>query len=138
STEICPSANGKVRCIYNGLDLRDFSFQLPRASQLELPMILSVGRLIEKKGLVDLLLACELLRRRGRPFQVEIIGTGPWEALRKAQAKRLGLTANVKFLGAQPQEVVRVVFLSDTVFALSCILLNSSDGAVLMWLSSED
>jgi len=58
-------------------------------------MILSVGRLIEKKGLVDLLLACELLRRRGRPFQVEIIGTGPWEGLLKAQAKRLGLTANV-------------------------------------------
>ena len=127
STEICPSANGKVRCIYNGLDLRDFSFQLPRASQLEPPMILSVGRLIEKKGLVDLLLACELLRRRGRPFQVEIIGTGPWEDLLKAQAKRLGLTANVKFLGAQPQEVVRKAFHRATVFALPCIISGKGD-----------
>ena len=127
STEIYPAANGKVRCIYNGLDLRDFSFQLPRASQLEPPMILSVGRLIEKKGLVDLLLACELLRRRGRLFQVEIIGTGPWEDLLKTQAKRLGLTANVKFLGAQPQEVVRKAFHRATVFALPCIISGKGD-----------
>lgn len=127
STEISPWANGKVRCIYNGLDLRDFSFQPPHTSQTGPPVILSIGRLIEKKGFVDLLLACDSLRKRGRPFQVEIIGAGPWEDLLKTQSRRLHLTEMVKFLGAQPQEVVRKAFRRATVFALPCIVSGKGD-----------
>jgi len=127
STEICPSANGKVRCIYNGLDLRNFSFHPPLASQPGTPIILSVGRLIEKKGFVELLQATEILRRRGRHFQVEIIGTGPWEELLQAQTKRLRMEERVKFLGAQPQEVVREAFRRATVFALPCIISGRGD-----------
>ncbi len=127
STEISPGANGKVCCIYNGLDLRDFAFQPPRASQPGPPMILSIGRLIEKKGFCDLLLACEILRRRGRHFQVEIIGTGPWEDLLQTQTKRLRLEDRVKFLGAQPQEVVRESFRRATAFALPCIISGKGD-----------
>lgn len=127
STKIRPGANGKLRCIYNGLDLRDFTFQLPCASQPGPPVILSVGRLIEKKGFCDLLLACEILRRQGRHFQVEIIGTGPWEGLLQTQTKRLRLQERVKFLGAQPQEVVREAFRRATVFALPCIISGKGD-----------
>lgn len=127
STEIGPGANGKVRCIYNGLDLRNFSFSPPCASQPGPPMILSIGRLIEKKGFHDLLLACEILRRRGRYFQVEIIGTGPWEDLLQTQTKRLRLQERVRFLGAQPQEVVRESFRRANIFALPSIISGDGD-----------
>lgn len=126
STEICPRANGKVRCIYNGLNLQDFRFQ-PCISQTEPPVILSVGRLIEKKGFVDLLLACDILRRRGQAFQVEIIGSGPWEDLLRTQTSRLRLQERVTFLGAQPQEVVRKALHRATVFALPCIISGRGD-----------
>ena len=127
STEICPGANGKVCCIYNGLNLRDYNFSPPRASQPGPPVILSIGRLIEKKGFVELLLACEILRRRGQDFKVEIIGTGPWEELLHAQTKRLRLQERVRFLGAQPQELVRESFRRATVFALPCIISGKGD-----------
>ena len=127
TTEISPGANGKVRCIYNGLDLRNFSFPPPGASQPGPPMILSIGRLIEKKGFCDLLLACEILRQRGRRFHVEIIGAGPWEDLLQTQTKRLRLQERVRFLGAQPQEVVRESFRRATVFALPCIISGKGD-----------
>ena len=127
STEIYPAANGKVRCIYNGLDLRNFSFHPLLSSQPGTPMILSIGRLIEKKGFVELLLACEILRRRGQDFKVEIIGTGPWEDLLQTQTKRLHLQERVRFLGAQPQEVVRESFRRATVFALPCIISGKGD-----------
>ena len=127
STEIYPAANGKVRCIYNGLDLRNFSFHPLLSSQPGTPMILSIGRLIEKKGFVELLLACEILRRRGQDFKVEIIGTGPWEELLQAQTKRLRLQEQVRFLGAQPQELVRESFRRATVFALPCIISGKGD-----------
>ncbi len=126
-TKISPATNGKVCCIYNGLNLRDYSFSPPCASQPGPPVILSIGRLIEKKGFCDLLLACEILRRRGRHFQVEIIGAGPWEDLLQTQTKRLHLQEQVRFLGAQPQEVVRESFRRATVFALPCIISGKGD-----------
>jgi glycosyltransferase involved in cell wall biosynthesis len=90
-------------------------------------MILSIGRLIEKKGFHDLLLACEILRQRGRHFQVEIIGSGPWEYLLQTQTKRLRLQERVRFLGAQPQEVVRESFRRATIFALPSIISGEGD-----------
>jgi glycosyltransferase involved in cell wall biosynthesis len=46
-----PTANGKVRCIPDGLDLRQFPFDRSRPADAPPPVILSVGRLIENKGL---------------------------------------------------------------------------------------
>jgi len=71
------SSNGKLHCIYHGLDLSQFEFQWPRPSQPGPPTILSVARLVEKKGLSDLIAAADILRSRGRCFQVEIVGDGP-------------------------------------------------------------
>jgi len=58
---------------------------------------------------------------------VEIIGTGPWEELLQAQTKRLRMEERVKFLGAQPQEVVREAFRRATVFTLPCIISGRGD-----------
>jgi glycosyltransferase involved in cell wall biosynthesis len=85
-----------------------------------------VGRLIEKKGLGDLIAAADILRRRGRPFRVEIIGTGPLKPALEAQVQQLGLQDRVTFLGAQPQEAVRPAYRRATVFALPCVV--SADG----------
>lgn len=125
-SKISPGENGKVRCIYNGLNLADFKFPPARDLQASQPLILSVGRLIEKKGFGDLLLACNILRKRGRDFRLEIIGAGPHQALLQNQTEHLNLKDKVKFLGAQPQEVVREALGHATVFALACAV--SADG----------
>src|SRR5881397_1247692 len=67
-------SNEKVCCIHCGLDLSEFSFRWPRASYPGPPVILSVARLVEKKGLADLIESANILHQRGRCFQMEIIG----------------------------------------------------------------
>jgi glycosyltransferase involved in cell wall biosynthesis len=127
SRQLESTANGKVRCIYNGLDLRQFPFDPSRPADAGPPVILSVGRLIEKKGLGDVIAAADFLRRRGRSFRVEIIGTGPLEPALAAQVRRLGLQDQVAFLGAQPQEAVRLAYRRATIFALPCVVTAEGD-----------
>ena len=120
------SLNGKVRCIYNGLDLTRFKFRLPSVRHSPHPVILSVGRLIEKKGFSDLIAAAAILRQRDRRFQIEIIGTGPLRSNLRTQVHKLGLEDHVRLLGAQPQEIVRLTLERATLFALPCVI--SADG----------
>ena len=57
-----------IELIYHGVDLRRFQPALaPRDN--EMPVILSVGRLVEKKGFDELLHACALLAARHHRFQ---------------------------------------------------------------------
>jgi glycosyltransferase involved in cell wall biosynthesis len=83
--------------------------------------------LVEKKGLAVLMTAVAILRRRGRVFQVEIIGSGPQRETLKAQAKRLGLTDRVSLLGAQAHEAVCLAYQRASVFVLPCVVASNGD-----------
>jgi glycosyltransferase involved in cell wall biosynthesis len=126
-SQLGPAANGKVHRIYNGLDLQRFTYEQPQGAAAETPVILAVSRLIEKKGLGDLLAAVEILRRRGSGFRVEIIGAGPLRPTLDADVTRRGLEDVVTFLGALPQEEVRLAYQRATVFALPCIVTAEGD-----------
>src|SRR5881396_3693661 len=82
---------GKVLRVYHGLDLAPFRCARSHTPEPREAVILSVARLVEKKGLDDLLAAVDILRLRGRRLRLEIIGTGPLRETLKAQAKHLGL-----------------------------------------------
>lgn len=120
-------ADHKVRCIYHGLDVSQFSFQLPTKVDTGEPMILSVARLVEKKGLGDLIAAADILRRRGRVFQVEIIGSGPQREALRAQTKQLGLADRVRLSGAQAHDAVCQAYQRASVFVLPCVIASNGD-----------
>src|SRR5262249_3450479 len=119
--------DGKVRSIYHGLDVSQFNFRPPLNVDSGEPLILSVARLIEKKGLDDLLSAADVLRRRGRVFRLEIIGGGPLREPLKAQAKRLGLGERVRLPGAQAHDVVCLAYQRASVFVLPCVIASDGD-----------
>jgi glycosyltransferase involved in cell wall biosynthesis len=121
------TVNGKLHCIYHGLDLSQFRFQWPRLSQPGPPTILSVARLVEKKGLNDLIAAADILRSRGRCFQVEIIGEGPLRQSLETQIKRLDLSGQVRLLGSQPHDSVCRAYERASVFALPCVVAADGD-----------
>jgi colanic acid/amylovoran biosynthesis glycosyltransferase len=113
-----------VMRIYNGLPLDEFPYSVPDARK---PVILSVGRLVEKKGLTDLVDACALLTRTGQPFTCHIIGAGPLDATLRDQIERLGLAARVRLLGPRPRvEVVRRLR-QAAVFAAPCVVSQDGD-----------
>jgi len=119
--------DGKVHCIYHGLDVSQFNFNLSAKVDSSEPVILSVARLVEKKGLGDLIAAADILRRRGRVFQVEIIGSGPQREILKAQAKRLGLADRLRLLGAQAHETVCLAYQRSCIFVLPCVIASNGD-----------
>jgi len=127
STQIGPASDGKLHCIYHGLDLSQFQFAWPRVSDARPPVILSVARLVEKKGLSDLIVAAGILRGRGRSFQVEIIGNGPLRQALEAQVMQLGLSDRVKLLGVQTYDMVCLAYQRASIFALPCMVTADGD-----------
>ena len=113
-----PEAAGKVHRIYNGVDLARFHRVTVDNG---IPAIVSIGRLIEKKGFADLISACGLLKSRGRLFACEIIGEGPLEAALQSQIAEDGLEACVRLAGPLTQSEIALRLSHATIFALPCV-----------------
>lgn len=98
------SAADRVIHIDNGLPLEEFPFREARGRE---PLILAVGRLVEKKGFAELIRACHLLKAKGRQFRCEIAGGGVLMEELSAMIQELGLSDRVHMLGPQPQGEIR-------------------------------
>lgn len=115
-TERFPWASGHIHRIYNGLALDQFRFA-PLAHARQSRTIVSVGRLVEKKGFDQLIDACDVLARSGVDFNCKIVGTGELESALMAQIERLGLQGRVRLLGARPRREVIEILRDAAVFA---------------------
>ena len=122
-----PVLGSKVRCIHHGLDLSEFEFRPPRTNSQEIPLVLAVARLVEKKGLPHLLAALDILRKRGRRVRAEIIGDGPLRTSLDRQLRDLELADSVELLGAQPHEKVRQAYQRASLFVLPCTVAENGD-----------
>jgi glycosyltransferase involved in cell wall biosynthesis len=120
-------ADRKVRCIHHGLDTSQFKFHPRQTTENGEPVILSVARLVEKKGLEDLIAAADILRRRGHAFHVEIIGSGPQRETLKARAKQMGLAERVRLVGAQAHDAVCLAYQRASIFVLPCVVASNGD-----------
>ena len=113
-----PGCVSKIHRVYNGLKLAP----LPESDQCsKTPLILSVGRAIEKKGFSDLIDACACLHRDDIDFKCQIVGGGPLEPILRQQIQDLGLESQVEILGSLPLAVVRKKLQEASVFVLPCV-----------------
>jgi colanic acid/amylovoran biosynthesis glycosyltransferase len=114
-----PSCAERIHRIYNGLDPAEFG----RADFSSTPLlIITVGRLIAKKGFGDLVRACALLAEGGKSFQCEIIGEGPLEKELEEQIEALDLQNHVILTGAKPQPELRRRLAEAYVFVLPSMI----------------
>jgi colanic acid/amylovoran biosynthesis glycosyltransferase len=105
--------------IYNGLDLDRFA---PNGAHSDdPPLILGVGRLIEKKGFADLIRACAKVDRRVRCV---IVGKGPLE--RELRALADDLNADVELAGPLPREQLLDLYRRAALLVAPCVV--GSDG----------
>jgi glycosyltransferase involved in cell wall biosynthesis len=113
-----------VRLIYHGVDVETVA---PRVAVPGPPRVLSVGRLVEKKGHDTLIRAAGLLRDEGVPFTLRIAGDGPeWPRLQRL-VHELDLAGQVTFLGPLSSAEVQSEYGSASVFALACRQLANGD-----------
>lgn len=121
---VAGNINTPIYTIYHGINLSYFAYG-HNPPEGEPYRILSVGRLVEKKGYDDVLKALAMLRRspsRGKPFNFEFIhiGDGDDGEKIKKMAAELDLKDVVKFLGTLPHEKVIPFYRTSHVFVLGC------------------
>ncbi|MDA0865364.1 MAG: glycosyltransferase family 4 protein [Cyanobacteria bacterium] len=114
----------QVRRIYNGLDLRELRCGVPPQRP---PRILSVCRLVEKKGLRYLIEACGLLKQWGCEFTCQIVGTGPMEGELRSHLTALQLNDWVEIVGPRPQGEVFALMQQAAVFAAPYVIGNDGN-----------
>jgi len=113
-----------VRRIYNGMDLKKLSYRKPENRK---PNIITIGRLIEKKGLDVLIDACAILAKKDLEFNCSIIGKGDLEPQLQAQINENQLQDKVKLAGAIPRREVIESFYNAAVFAAPAIIAQDGN-----------
>jgi len=116
---IRPETAPRVRRLYNGIDIESFA---ANGTERDPNHVLSVGRLVEKKGFHVLLEAVDLLRRERPDLRVTIIGDGEEREALETQRRALGLEDTVVMAGALDQDAVRHAMSSATLMSLPCLV----------------
>jgi glycosyltransferase involved in cell wall biosynthesis len=104
--------------IHNGVDVQRFRPPVAaRQARVDRIRCLAVARLVERKGITDLLRALAQLER-GR-FELEIVGSGPDASALRELTAQLGLAAEVRFTGALNREEVAERYRAADLFTLA-------------------
>jgi glycosyltransferase involved in cell wall biosynthesis len=118
-------AEGKLHLVYHGIDPTEFEpADRPPGRP---PMILSVGRLVEKKGFPYLLQAAGILQSRGAEFRLVIVGDGPMRPDLVRMAAGLQLREHVEFAGMLTQRELRRIYEQADLFALASVVAADGD-----------
>lgn len=116
---------GKIALIHSGVE-QPPGDKIPRSTHSPL-QILSVGRLIEKKGYfrqLDIYLA---LRESGVPFNARIAGQGPLENKIRQRIQDLDLSGSVSLLGHLDYSEIQSLYLWADLFVFTGIIAASGD-----------
>ena len=117
----------KTSLVYHGLDFTRFPEPPLRAARMEGPYtLLSVGRLVPKKGYAGLIEALGRLPK-DLDWQFRHIGGGPLKDVLQAQAQGLGIAERITWLGAKPQETVLEEYRAADLFILNSRIAEDGD-----------
>jgi glycosyltransferase involved in cell wall biosynthesis len=122
-----PVACRGLHTVYHGLDVTRFA---PPAARGEdgAPLLLTVGRHVEKKGFLTLIEACHLLASRGLDFRCEIVGEEAESTpAMRALIARHGLADRIHLLPPVPQARLGAYYERASLFVLPCTVLANGD-----------
>lgn len=127
-TALSPGARTPIRRSYHGIDMHRFSQATSPASISGRPYrILTVARLISKKGLPTVFLALKRLRDQGIAFEHDLIGDGEDRAAIQALIHQLNLHPITRLHGTLPHHQVREYYRRADLFILGCEIAPNGD-----------
>ncbi|MGD1853711.1 MAG: glycosyltransferase [Leptolyngbyaceae cyanobacterium] len=112
----------KIAVHYIGIDRHLFQ---PRLDQVRAPIVLFVGRLVEKKGVGYLVRAMAIVQRQLPEVELVIIGEGDMRSQLQSLVHQLSVRA--RFLGQQSPEQVRQWMNRAQVFCGPSVVARSGD-----------
>src|SRR5947207_12908563 len=113
--------------MYHGIDLDRFQRGPAAERAAGAPLLLSVGRLREKKGFATLIEACRLLRDAGKVVRCKIVGYGEEHDRLAGLISRHGLQDAVQLAGKMTQDELIDLYRRASVFALPCQVARTGD-----------
>lgn len=123
--EACPDG-APVHTIYHGVDTS--LFHPSPNGEPALPVILSVGRFVEKKGFPFLVQACRILRDHGHQFQCRIVGEPDEQSgLVRQLIFQSALEDRIVIEPGVTQDELRALYRQATMFVLPCQIVDSGD-----------
>jgi colanic acid/amylovoran biosynthesis glycosyltransferase len=118
---------GRVVVHRTGIDLTRWRWR-DRGGDPDGPLrLVSVGRLVEKKGIGYVLEAVRRLRDEGVAAEYEIVGDGPLRTELEAGARRLAIDDRVRFLGWQSQDQVAQALERAQVLVAASVTAGNAD-----------
>jgi glycosyltransferase involved in cell wall biosynthesis len=118
---------GRIHRIYHGIDFNRFRSNGAANGASHCPVVLSIGRFVEKKGFLYLIEAARIMAARGRAFRVRLIGGGQERHALEAAIARHGLQNMIELCGPLPQEKLFALYQQAAVFVLPCIVTDDGD-----------
>jgi len=118
-------AEEKIQVHRMGIDLGHFTV---KEHQEKSPCtILSVARMVEKKGLIYAVAAIKIALAELGDVRYLIVGDGPLEAELRAQIEEHGLQEHVQLLGRKSQDEVHALMNQSDIFLLPSVTASSGD-----------
>lgn len=123
----CPPDRTAV--LHMGVDTKTLRFTPPARTAGQPLRIISIGRLVEKKGYAVSIAALAALGAQAGnlDWRYDIIGDGPLDATLKAQVADLGLGDRVNFLGPLPPSRVLSLLAQADIFLLPSMVAANGD-----------
>lgn len=119
----CPSE--KIRVLYGGVDLNQFMYRAPNKQNSQ--NIISIGRLVEKKGHHILMQAFHKIKHKFPNATLTIIGRGELEEYIKSLASQLNLGDSFRFVNHLPKDKVREQMANADIFCAASLVASNGD-----------
>jgi glycosyltransferase involved in cell wall biosynthesis len=103
-------------------------FRPNRESKSDVPTLIAVTRLVESKGLDDLVRACSVLRDKELQFQCNIVGAGPVYHQLESQILNNGLGEYITLHGALTSVDIVQLLSEAWIFVLPCVRILGGQG----------
>ncbi len=114
---MAPEVAARCRVIRCGVDMAEWQAQPTQSSAGRALRLLTVCRLIRKKG-VDTVI--EAVARLQRPVELTVAGDGPERQRLEELARRCGCADRIRFVGAVANDAVRRLMGATDVVVLAC------------------
>lgn len=120
--------NDKIFVVYHGIDISKWASSRQELRSIDsIINIISIARLVEKKGLIYLLKAINILLQRGTKINCRIIGEGTQRGALEDFIKQNQLADFIQIYNFMSQgEIIEYFALAD-IFVLPCIVALNND-----------
>lgn len=116
----------KIHLAYHGVDMNFWQFRQVKHVGNQ-ARILTIGRLVEKKGMIYLLEAVYHLLKKGISVQLCIVGKGKEEVCLKHFCREYGLERAVVFIGWKNPFRIRDLYSQSDIFVLPSVVASDGD-----------